>query len=148
MNHLLPIKIMLWLAGISFTACVCLFVYGYFIEKPYLRYQNLPFPPLRQQIHAGDVVTLSVERCNDSDQKQTYITSHAIHNEGTKVLVLLPPVSVDIEAGCHRANSQVNHSPADTKPGIYTFQGTATVPGLLRMFNVHWYSESFEVVNP
>ena len=143
MAHLF--RFLLYLTCILIVACAGILGWALFFEKPFLYYQNLPFPA-PQTVRAGEAVSLSVERCNSDTVSRAYNTTHGVRSVETGHAVLLPDVSASIEPGCQRDTSKVNVIPKDTPPGKYTVFGVAQVAGLLRHFEIPWYSEQFEVV--
>lgn len=120
-------------------------IWSLYVEAPYLRYQNLPFPVL-EKATAGEAVALMVERCSSAKKTQTYTTTHVLINIKTGLSELLPDVTVTIEPGCHRAISRINGIPQRTAPGVYQLQGTAVVDALIGHKEVPWYSEIFQVL--
>jgi hypothetical protein len=134
-----------WVALVLVLACGA--TYGYsLVEPPYLYYQNLPFPAL-QRVHAGEIVTLSVERCNRSDETQTYVTTHNIRSAATRTSFILPTVPISIEPGCWRDTSPANRVPLGTPPGSYDVWGVAIIKGMFGAERqIKWYSESFQVL--
>lgn len=125
---------------------LCLFLWSSYIEQPYLRYQNLPFPTVIEQVRPGDAIPMIVERCNTSKESQSYSTSLAFRNEKTKVSEKLIDTQVVIEKGCHRDLNLAYSVPLDTKPGFYRISGVAVIEGAFIKHYVEWYSEPFEVV--
>lgn len=134
----------------AFAALACIavgsFVWSTYFERPYLHYQNLPFPVLAT-VRAGDAVQLSVERCNSHAVKRTYDTTHTLTNLDTRRDDILPNVTVDIKPGCHRGVSKINLIPANTVPGYYLVSGVAAVDGMFVKHKIAWYSEPFEVTH-
>jgi hypothetical protein len=140
--------------GLCF-ACVVLSVLGIvfstgifflFFDKPYLTYKNLPFPAITQVVHAGDVVILDIIRCNADKQTHVYNTTHSLVEVKKEVYTILPDVRVKLEHGCTQGKSEVNRTPINLPAGRYKVIGTAEVPGLLRMHQVDWFSQEFDVV--
>ena len=137
---------MLRLVVVLGIGCLLFVSWGLWFEKPWLRYQNLPFPPAAEKVKAGEAVVLSVERCSDAPVTETYRTTHGIQSAKDQKAILLPDVVVSVDPGCHRDASKINVVPKGTAPGRYVAFGVALVPGLIRTFAVPWYSEEFEVV--
>ena len=117
-----------------------------FFESPYLRYTNLPFPPVRESVIAGDVVPLHIVRCNDDNETHNYTIAHSLENLDTRVYTLLPMMQVNLPPGCNTSVSTNNRVPLDTPPGRYRAFGTAEIRGLLKMHIVEWYSQEFAVL--
>ena len=135
-----------WIATFLALIVATMVFYAYFLEQPYLSYQNRPFPPSIEKVTAGEPVPLIVERCNSADHLKSYKTTHSIRSETTGITTMLPDVRVSIKPGCHRSISKVNEVPKGTAPDIYTVYGIAIAEGSLRNFNVPWSSEPFEVI--
>lgn len=138
---------MLWVTSFVGLFSAGLLVYALCFEAPYLSYQNLPFPLTVEKVIAGNAAPLSVERCNNSKQKQTYETTRRlvrVTDDGLKDIIL-GSRKVDIKPGCHRGISKISEVPKDTPPGLWQLNGTALVMGLLVVHEVEWYSEPFEV---
>jgi hypothetical protein len=144
-------KVMLLLAASLFAVCSSILIYARWFEKPWLVYQNLPFPPVILKVHPGDVVPLVIERCNSTKVIKQYSITHSLLNTDSKNLgllpVLLPSLPLSLEPGCNRYITKVHIVPIDTAPGTYKFFGSASVQGLLVTHDVEWYSEEFEVVD-
>lgn len=130
-----------------FITVIILF-YFWFLEKPYLTYQNIPFPPVIAEIHAGDIVPLNVVRCNSDRYVHNYESSHSLLNVETLEPILMPDIKVMISPGCHKGISLINKVPAEAPPGRYVVFGTADVYGTLREFHIEWRSEEFIVLPP
>ena len=77
------------LIAIIFLVISSVVFWAYYIQKPWLRYQNLPFNTLKPVGHPGEPMLLSVERCNDTNELQTYEITHALRNEETHDLILM-----------------------------------------------------------
>jgi hypothetical protein len=117
-----------------------------YIDKPYLTYNNLPFPTLLQQVRAGEVIPLRVERCNSDSEPHTYNTTHAVEEIDKHTYTIMPDVRILISPGCTSSTSLVNRLPPNLPPGRYRVFGTAEVHGVIRMHNVEWHSQPFQVV--
>lgn len=145
-NEKTTFSILVWLSAFMAAACGLLIFYAFYIELPYLAYQNRPFPPTVSHIVAGNPIPLTVERCSSSDAEKSYTTTHALRNETSGLTTLLPDVRVSIKPGCHRTTSKINVSPDGLSPGTYTVYGVAIIEGSFRKFNIPWNSEPFEII--
>ena len=121
------------------------YVYSTWLERPYLSYDNLPFPAL-SKAEPGKRLAIQVGRCSSSNVTETYKTTHGIRNEVTGQSIVLPSVSVAIKPGCMLEISKINVVPEEAKPGFYSFYGVSQVRGLMTMHEVPWNSETFEVL--
>lgn len=116
-------------------------------DKSWLTYPNMPLPVLRTTVHAGEVVPLSVRRCNSGDTTRTYIISHSlVAIDGSQPEVVLPPITASAKRGCSTVESRINIVPLSTPPGVYRIDGTTEINGWVRNFSLLWYSEPFKVV--
>lgn len=129
----------------SMFVTVAVLFYFWFLEEPWLSYKNIPFPPGISSVMAGDVIPLSVVRCNSSNKTHNYESSHALMNVVTHEPVILDDVKVLAPPGCTNAISLINRVPKDAPPGRYVAFGTAEVHGTLRDFHIEWRSEEFNV---
>jgi len=131
-------------AGMFLT--VAILFYFWFFEKPFLEFKNIPFPPKLAQVLPGEIVPLSIERCNNDKQPRNYLSTHSLLNVETGQPILLPDVKVMIEPGCTTATSLLNRVPPEAPPGKYLVFGTAEVHGTIRDFYIDWRSEEFLVI--
>lgn len=122
------------------------YLFGVNLEQPYLRYTNLPFPPVKERVRAGEAVQLQVGRCNDDPIPHGYLLNRTLKNLQTGALVLLPDVWVEIPPGCTYAISQIHIVPPGTPPGLYEASGRAMVQGRFGNHQVRWYSAPFTVI--
>ena len=61
----------------------CIFIYGNWIEKPYLTYMNLPFKtPMK--VVSGSIVPFLVVKCSSALGDRTYTVTRQLTNLGTK----------------------------------------------------------------
>jgi hypothetical protein len=130
----------------AMAATVGVIMFYLFAEKSFLTYENIPFPPVVFSARPGDIVPLSVERCNHDKISHNYTTTHALKNTKTQEVVLLPEMMVNITPGCTSAISLINRIPPGTPPGHYIVFGTAETRGTLRTHYVDWHSQEFEVL--
>lgn len=129
------------------VACGALVVWGFYFEKPYLEYRNLPFPPTLQRVRPGQIIPLTVVRCSSADDVRSYTVTHELRNEVPgKPTVIMPAELVAITPGCHRSTSLINLVPLGTPGGAYRVHGIAIVSGALRSISVPWTSQPFEVI--
>jgi hypothetical protein len=126
--------------------CLALLAYGWWFERPALRYEALPWPPTLKQVRPGEVIPLRVRRCNDSDQVIAYVVTHQLQAIDGPARFVMEPRTTTIEAGaCETVTSEINQVPAGTPPGHYRVVGAGIVQGSLRTFVVPWHSAPFEV---
>jgi hypothetical protein len=130
------------------TVIISTTVLGWLVvfDRPYLTYNNLPFPTLLQQVRAGEVIPLRVERCNSDDVPHTYNTTHSVEEIDKHTYTDMPDVRILISPGCTSSTNLVNRLPPNLPPGRYRVFGTAEVQGVIRMHNVEWHSQPFQVV--
>lgn len=122
--------------------------YFFFLEPPYLTYENLPFPPHLKQVRQGEVMPLTVRRCNRSDEMKAYIVAHELQSLSVPPgkVVVMPSQLTTALPGCETVTSLINLVPAATPPGVYRVVGAALIEGHMSSHVVPWYSESFEVL--
>ena len=121
--------------------------YILFIEKPYLRYMNLPFPVLKSPVYPGDTLPFTVSRCSDFHERRAVISSRYLDNLGDdKEVLAIEMIAVFIPPGCVTQTVNIHRIPESTVPGNYRLIGATSVPGMIRDFHVDWYSEAFRVV--
>lgn len=121
-------------------------VWSIYFEEPYLYYRNLPFQVL-SKAYPGEVVKLSVERCNRTKMTLTYSMTHSFRNEVTKQNIYVKGIDkVSIPPGCHRDIDDINRIPKDLPAGTYVINGVSTVKSFYGFKEVEWYSEPFLVL--
>lgn len=120
-------------------------VYAVWFEEPYIRYQNLPFP-VETPVEQGRTVPIVIERCNDSNTEQAYMSSRSLRNVDTEKTVLLPSGSVSMKPGCERSTSRSVVIPQETEPGNYVIEGEVLYQGILKKHSLKWYTETFQVI--
>ena len=127
-------------------ACAGIVAWAMFIERPFLSYHNLPFPPELQRVKPGQVMPLTVERCSTASSIESYTVTHELRETtGKRPAIIIPATLVTVMPGCHKSTSLVNIVPGATPPGTYRIHGVAIVQGSLRSFAVPWSSQPFEV---
>ena len=135
------------MALLVLTTTTILMGYILFIETPSLRYMNLPFPVLKSPIYPGDVLPFTVSRCSDSKERRAITSSRYLDNlDDDKEVLAIEMIAVFIPPGCVTQTVNIHRIPESTTPGNYRLMGTTPVPGMLRDFQVGWYSEPFQVV--
>lgn len=123
-------------------------VFVIWFEKPFLEYTNLPFAVERTELHPGEVIPLSIGRCNRTLTPKVVTSTRWLENLGVDQGVLPMDVVVSsVEPGCHVATFLNHRVPDATKPGKYRIRGIASVPGLIKNFSVQWYSAPFTVIS-
>ena len=116
-------------------------------DHAWLTYPILPLPVLMKSVRAGEVIPLSVRRCNSGEATRTYIISHSlVAVDGSRPEAVLLPLTASAKTGCSTAESRVNIVPPGTLPGIYRIEGVTEINGAVRNFSLPWSSEPFEVV--
>lgn len=136
---------MLRVMAIFGIVCVGILIYAMFIEEPFIRYQNLPFP-VETPVEQGRTVPIVIERCNDSATEQAYMSTRKLRNVDSDKEILLPNNSVSISPGCSRSTSRSVVIPQETRPGRYVIEGEVTFHGIIRRYSIPWYTETFEVI--
>lgn len=140
LNTLLPVF------SILGAICGSLLVWAFFLETPFLSYQNLPFPPDLSTVRPGQVMPLTVERCSTARGIESYTVTHELRNERADLpAITMPAMLVTVQPGCHKSISLVNLVPAVTPAGVYRIHGVAIVQGSIKSFAVPWSSQPFEV---
>ena len=121
--------------------------YAMFLEQPYLSYPNMPMRVIGSTFHVGDVVPVEFQRCNSDPEAKSFLSSRALINTITRVPEIPILTFIEAKPGCTEIEiSALNVIPAGTKPGIYHYGGRSDINGLLRTFDVRWYTQDFEVV--
>ena len=130
-------------SGVIFAA---VFIYALFLERPYLSYPTLPMRVIGTTFQAGDMVPIEVQRCNSAVEEKTFLSSRALVNVVTNLPVEPKMSLIEAKPGCTDkfTNASVR-IPIDTPPGIYHYAGRSDINGLLRTFDVNWYTQDFEV---
>jgi hypothetical protein len=140
--YLLASTMLLSVIGIA-TLC-----YAAFYSAPYLTYPNPVFPLVGdvRVFHPGEVVKLTVARCNADSVIHSYSITHAIRGPNGDYTIL-PVGATMIDPGCSTGISYINVLPtSDLKSGTYRFVGNSQIEGIFRQFAVYWESEPFEVI--
>lgn len=140
--------IMRWVTAAFVVVCSGLILWALYFEKPFLSYVNLPFPVRLAQVKAGEVIPLTVRRCNSSDVIRFYDVTHEIRSlsDPSRPPRILTSERVSIAPGCTEGVSLINMVPKNSPPGRYVVTGLGIVQGTARTFAVPWYSQPFEVV--
>ena len=121
--------------------------YILFIESPSLRYMNLPVPVLKNPVYPGDVLPFTVSRCSDAKERRAITSSRYLDNlDDDKEVLAIEMIAVFIPPGCVTQTVNIHRVPESTAPGNYRLMGATPVPGLIRDFQVVWYTEPFKVV--
>lgn len=137
---------LLFIASALALVIAGLVIWGMFFERPYLTYQNLPFPPELQRVKPGQVMPLTVIRCSSASTIKSYLITHELERlDVATPNVLMKSEPTSIKPGCHQSTSLINLVPIATPPGTYRVVGVAVVDGLFHTFPVPWHSQSFEV---
>jgi len=131
-------------AGLA-ALCVITGGWALYIERPDLTYENLPFPAELRQVRAGQVMPLTVRRCNHSTGIKAYVITHALVNVETGAKIIMPDALTTMQPGCETVTSTINLVPTATPPGRYYVSGAGIIEGRIRTWVVPWTSEAFEV---
>jgi hypothetical protein len=140
------------LGAFMFCAAMMFFasVVGYFVffEKPWLTYENLPFPIKIQPVFPGELIPIEVLRCNKSGKTQHYSIARSLENIKTGEFTTLPPIEVNMKAGCDAEPqmSTAHYAPLLMKDGEYRLFGTSQIQGLIVTHMVEWTSINFKIV--
>lgn len=139
-------KIMLVVFLSLLSISISILFYGYYIEKPYLTYENVPFEVVGNQFHAGDVVPIKVIRCVSAEGISNYTIAHLIQNARDRnINYFLPATVVPAMQGCITAVQTFNVLPLDIPAGEYRVIGSSKVDGRFRTHDVPWSSQEFNV---
>lgn len=148
-SYLSPASLLSSLALLMMLATCAILIYLLFIERPPIRYTNLPFPVTNKAVRAGDVIPLTISRCNDSNTRTTIFSSRLLENTSNdQGVIVLEIIGLWVPPGCVTETVSTNRIPKSVQPGTYRISGIATVPGLIRNFFVPWHSEPFTVLPP
>lgn len=121
--------------------------YVLFLEKSYLSYPKMPFPVQVATLRPGDFIPMEITRCNSDKIDHSYNVARAIREVHTGKIVPMDPFYSLIPAGCSTAlPSRVHRVPLDTEPGRYEFYGGAETHGIVRIFDVIFRSQQFDVL--
>ena len=121
--------------------------YILFIESPSLRYMNLPFPVLKSPVYPGDMLPFTVSRCSDAKERRAITSSRYLDNlDDDQEVLAIEMIAVFIPPGCVTQTVNIHRVPESTAPGNYRLMGATPVPGMIRDFQVVWYTEPFQVV--
>lgn len=141
-------RAMLTTTGLLLSVCSVVYVYGTYIQEPFLSFKNLPFQVL-STARPGETVFLNIERCNATKKTKKYSTTYAFRNEESKgSFILKDETNIAIPPGCHRDRSGATSVPTGMPKGVYTLYGVATVDTPFGKKYVEWYSEPFSVLEP
>jgi hypothetical protein len=130
--------------SMMFSAVLLIFWFLFF-EKPWLTYENIPFPPVTPVVQSGHIVPLEVERCNHSGKEQIYTITHSLQSLDNGKFIILPDTVVSMEPGCFKQLSLINRVPDEVPSGNYKVIGMAEIRGKLKNHYVSWQSTPFVV---
>jgi hypothetical protein len=121
-------------------------IYNMFYQKPWLTYENLPFPPMSIAGEPGQILPLLVKRCNNDSVPHVYEVTHSLESVGDNPrYYLLESQVLRIAPGCSEAVSLANRLPKQIPPGEYRLFGAAEIHSGFRSFQVEWHSAQFIV---
>ena len=148
MNMAMTLRALAALAAVLAALCITIVVWAMLFEKPFLSYENVPFPTQIAQVKAGDAIPVTVRRCSTADGPRFYDISHELRSVANPEhnVVTLKGERAKITPGCATGTSRINVIPPGTPPGMYYVTGLGIVEGTLRTFAVPWSSQPFEVV--
>ena len=108
---------------------------------------NLPFPVLKNPIYPGDALPLRITRCSDAKGRRIITSSRYLDNlDDDEEVLVLDVIAAIIPPGCVTQIVNIHRVPESTLPGDYRLLGSTTVPGMIRDFQIEWYSEPFHVI--
>lgn len=133
--------------ALAISGCIItLIVYLTLVERPYLRYQNLPIPVLKTTLFPGEIIPMKVVRCNNSKERKVYTSTRLLENVGEdQEMLVLEVVGVALRPGCWTSTIYSHRVPDSAQPGQYRLIGVSTVNGLVRNFLVSWYTDTFTI---
>jgi len=148
------LNVSMFLAGsliMTVVITVSVIFYFLFFEKPWFRYENVPFPVTQSIIKPGEPIPIHVARCNDDNVSHTYTITRSLER------VVLPGESRDysqllsltlgINPGCSQGGFVGHVMPLDARPGKWKLIGIAEIRGTLKDRIVKWESVPFTVVS-
>ena len=144
-----------WLVALSMAwlLTVSMIAYYFWLEKPWLEYQHLPWDVVHEPV-AGEAVGLTVFRCNNSGAPRFYMLSHTLvkldppFTEQCPETTILTPGLVPIKNGCQGPERSDANKTSPGCFGIYKVEGDAEIAGTVRRNYVHWESKPFHVYPP
>lgn len=150
MNHL---KKLLHFLAVIFSALVLFAAgFGWYIEhyeKPWLHYENVPFPALKTFAYPGTSMPIHVVRCNDDKISHTYtitrMLERVVNNGEDREYMQLPDVIAGIQPGCEQGDFTGHIIPIGTRAGVWRLIGISEIRGTLHNHLVEWHSVPFEV---
>lgn len=142
---------MLWRGLAMFGLGFMILWYGW-LEPSWLSYSLMPLPAKQATYFDGDAAVITVGRCNAKPIERQYMLSHVLTRldpptEACPRRTILQPGIVQIDSGCHVADSAANVIPAGTCEGRYIVEGHAETQGTLRTAIVEWQSSVFRIVH-
>lgn len=114
-----------------------------------LEYRINPFPVLKRELRAGDTLTTTTYRCNNTSGPITYINRRQwvrVDDEEKTPPIPIADTPITAGPGCVRAFSRRNQLPPELKEGVWIIAGTAIVQGRFREWTISYETDPFEVV--
>ena len=111
-----------------------------------LEYHNVPFPVVEPVVKAGDVLTLTVSRCNRTNEVLPYTVARILIDLKTGAKTQLTDASSFIPPGCETVDSKLSAIPETTISGEYRIDGVSTARVGSRVWNVEWSTQPFKVM--
>lgn len=116
------------------------------VQPSPLEYRNVPFPVDEPEVRAGEVITLTVDRCNHSGGLLIYEISRVLVNAETGARTQLGDSSSFMDPGCERITSKINAVPLETPAGRYWLDAVSIPHVGSRTWTVRWSTSVFKVV--
>lgn len=146
MNAAKLLNFMLGLVCAMLVMSSGLTAYFMFFDEPFLTYENLPFPAMKEQLAPGEMIPVKIRKCNNSHEMKVYVVTRVIHEIDTNLHYALPDHPAVIPPGCLTTITTVHAIPANMPNGRYRVFGTAEFRGRFRMHSVEWFSTPFLVM--
>jgi hypothetical protein len=109
-----------------------------------MSYSNMPFPTSKTLYTDGDIFSVAVTRCNDSDETLSSFATRRFVNKNTFLRIDLPPTITTVKPGCEDIRAEVLDPFPDAMPdGTYTFEGTSEIRTTHRVYIIPWTSAPF-----
>ena len=137
-------KILNALVGVALVLGVSIYavnMYSTYVEKPFLSYENLPFP-ITKTAFPGEQVEFVVVRCNSSKELKRLVSTRALVPEDiTMQTITFDFVFVNVSPGCSAPIKLPLTIPHGTDPGFYRYVGKSAIKGLVSEHEVSWNTD-------
>ena len=138
-------KILNGLVGVALVLGVSIYavnMYSTYVEKPFLSYQNLPFPVTPVDAFPGEKIEFTVVRCNSSNELKRLVSTRALVPEDiTMQTITFDFVFVNVAPGCSPPIKLPLTIPHGTEPGFYRYVGKSAIKGLVSEHEVSWNTD-------